>query len=149
MSLNDHDTNGKWHGKNTFSFLRSFEAKVMKKINKTKDKTNRSKLMACIIHSIEDWHAHSYAVFINYYRKNYSKYSPNDLEVKYHKDRKAKVRNNKIIGLEKFDSSVHSKFKDNENKDFNKKTGKWSNCTFDSNKRIKKAINECVKFLKG
>lgn len=45
--------------------------------------------------------------------------------------------------------SKHSYYKDNPAQDFNISKKKWENSSYESNKRIKKAIKECKEYIKG
>lgn len=79
------------------------------------------------------------------YKRNYKKYKPNSREVNFHKDREAVIKGGKVIAIKKFNPNVYIKFKDNECQDLKKD---WVASSFNSNGRIKKAINECVKHIK-
>ena len=148
MLLNDKKTHGDWHGKKKLKQVRVFSKKVMKKINKSKNKKGRSILLGCILHSLEDWYAHSYGGSINEYRKNPNKYSDQSTMALFHIDKK-RVKNSqgKVVKLENL-KTKHRDNNDNEEKDFNKKTKEWKDSDFNINKRIKGAIKETVNLLK-
>lgn len=134
----------KWNGNNEKA--KDILSKgIKKKIEKKGKKAERSRLLGCVIHSIEDWYAHSYVVSVATYKRNYKKYKPTSREVKFHRDRPANVVGEQITSIEGFKSDVHIAYKDNDCQDFK---NDWVDSSFNSNGRIKKAIRECVKRIK-
>ncbi len=151
MSLNDKATNGNWHGKKKLNQVRAFSKKVKKKIKNSSNKKGRSILLGCILHSLEDWYAHSYGGSVNEYKNNPNKYAADSAMAKFHIDKERKTNEKgEVVKLVHLDTE-HSKWNDSVKKDFDKKKGDWDkkDKNFDNNKRIRGAINEAKKFLRA
>ena len=79
----------KWHGRNRKLLDDLKKDAKRKKLNKKITKNSRekkSRLLACILHSIEDCYAHSYILGTLDYKINFHKYKPNSAEAKFHID---------------------------------------------------------------
>ncbi len=133
-----------WHGKSRKG-LDELKSDVRKTfiVEKNTKKTNKNKyiLLGCILHSIEDYYAHSYYVDILEYKKNPEAYRDTMVE-EYHKDQRYGVLNKLDRSME-----MHREMKDNEDKDF--RYGKWVDCNYSTNTRIIKAIDEANKYILG
>ena len=146
----------KWHGKNR-NKIDKLKKKVrikLRKLNKSRNiriKVQKSILLGCVFHAIEDWYAHSYVIAISEYRKNYKNYSDNSPEAKFHDDRVLK-KNKKTGKMElKMDGDIHKAKKDNIYRDF--VNGDWKKISKKSdaiqeNGRIQEAIQECRNYFR-
>ena len=151
-----------WHGRSK-KLLKDLKKsakrnKLNKKLNKTakKAKKQKSRLLGCVLHSIEDWYAHSYILGTLDYKRDFINYKTNSKEAKFHIDWiRVKKNGKKIIKKDPKiypyldNKSKHSYYKDNPAQDFNISKKKWENSSYESNKRIKKAIKECKEYIKG
>lgn len=132
-----------WHGKKRI-WLDKLKLKVSLGILVSGGESEENKyiLLGALLHSVEDYYAHSYYVDIETYKENPERYIGTAVE-KYHKDQQysKEGKNKKKYTLER-DMDLHKKWKDNPKKDFDYRKGKWKESSFNENKRIKGAIQE-------
>ena len=154
----------KWHGRKR-SFLNTLKKKARKQklnkklgnLTKKQAKIKKSRLLGCVLHSIEDWYAHSYILGTYDYKKKFAKYNTNSKEAIFHidwiriknKNGKKIIKNDKEKYPKLDNQTKHSYYKDNPKQDFNISAKKWVSSRYKSNKRIKKAITECKKYIEG
>lgn len=98
-------------------------------------------LLGSLLHSVEDYYAHSYYVDIKVYKEHPERYKNTAAET-YHSDQQYKLK-----GKLEFDRKKHNKRKDNEKKDFDYRKNAWVPCNFTTNNRIKGAIKESYKYM--
>ena len=131
-----------WHGKSR-SWLEQLEKEVLFAFMFRREvrKNDTYVLLGSLLHSVEDYYAHSYYVDIKVYKEHPERYKNTAAET-YHSDQQYKLK-----GKLEFDRKKHNKRKDNEKKDFDYRKNAWVPCNFTTNNRIKGAIKESYKYM--
>ena len=129
------------HGKNT-KRLKKLKKLLLKKLPKNifNMKNEAFFMVGCVLHSIQDFSAHSFVSDLEQFRKKRNRANLNKIELAYHSDW-AKRKN--------IDWKKHKKYKDNPYMDFSIQDGEWDKKTKRSeNSRYRKAIGDTEEFLK-
>ena len=137
------ENNDMLHGKNK-NKLEKAKMLLCKKLPKNIFRMNKNMffVIGCVLHSIQDYSAHSYISDLNSF-KNRKHSIVSNIELTYHSD--WTITNKAARDKE------HKKYKDNPYMDYvvNSVYGEWKKCSKrNQNSRYRKAIYETEKFLK-
>ena len=130
------------HGKNT-KRLKKLKKLLLKRLPKNifSMKNEAFFMVGCVLHSIQDFSAHSFVSDLEQFRKKRNSANLNRIELAYHSDWKKKNKKDR--------KKEHKKYKDNPYMDFSIQDGTWDDTTKRSdNSRYKKAIRDTEKYLK-
>lgn len=132
------------HGKNSKK-LKKLKRLLLKKLPKNifNIKNEAYFMIGCVLHSIQDFSAHSFVSDLEKFKKKKNSSITNVVELAYHSDW--------TITKKKDRKEEHKKYKDNPYMDyvFRDIYGEWKKRTKRSeNSRYRKAINDTEEFLK-
>lgn len=157
-----------FHGKRKSS-LENFKERAKKALKKEKNKQKKALMIGCVLHSIQDYYAHSAVFDLAEYRKNRDKYmiaverkaksDPYQIINAYHSDWGINAEKKVVIvnGKEKIkwyrNKGEHNKYKDNPRAnfqyDFRTRTSKWIiEDSKEKNPRYKLARGETENYIK-